>query len=168
MSAFTNTLTTGILGNSIVLLGNSVGTNQKTDIDTNESAALFTLNIPANALGPNSTLLILSRWSFTDSTATWSLRTRFGGAVPDNLSITGNATLIRWFNMTNQNSLSLQNNNPNNAASVGTFSASVLQTSNIDFSTAQQLTITAQAASAGTGSKIATLVDVKVVHLYGA
>jgi len=156
------------LASSGYMMGYTTGPQQKTDADANESAALYTLNIPANTLGPNSVLIVLHRWSFTDTTATWNLRTRFGGTVPDNLSITGNATLIRSFEIANRNSLSLQDNNPNNAASFGTFSASVMQTSNVDFSTAQQLTITAQASAAGTGSKIAKLVNARVIHYYGA
>lgn len=152
-------------GNS--MLGYSIGLQTKTDIDALESGALFTLDIPANTLGPNSVLLIVTHWTLS-TTATWNLRARFGGAVLDNVNITGNASLVRWFEMTNVNSRSLQETTPISSSSVGTFSAAALGAAAVDFASAQQLTITAQAVAAGTGSLSAILKKVRVQHFYGA
>lgn len=149
------------------MLGYSTGFQTKTDADALESAALFTLDIPANTLGPNSVLLIVTHWTLSTA-ATWNLRLRFGGAVLDNVNITGNASLVRWFEMTNVNSRSLQETTPISSSSVGTFSAAALGVAGVDFGSATQLTITSQAVAAGSGSLSSTLKKVRVQHFYGA
>ncbi|HEY8879208.1 MAG TPA: hypothetical protein VIN03_16690 [Roseateles sp.] len=152
----------------VVTLGLAQGTAQsKNDADANESNSLYTLNIPANTLGASSELQILSTWSLPTGVSV-RLRVRFGGVVLDDLTITGNTTLVRIFPMTNRNSQSGQVSNPANAASVNTFSASAVTTSTVDFGTAQQLTVTAQFPVAGSGSNVATLQRIRIVHFYGA
>lgn len=158
---------TEVSGSGSSMLGYSTGPQQKTDADTLESGALFTLDIPAMTLGPNSVLLVVTHWTLPP-TATFNLRARFGGAVLDNVGITGNQSWIRWFEITNRNSRSLQDLTPLSSSSVGTFSATAFGTSAVDFATAQQLTITAQAAATVTGSLIAKLVKARVMHMYGA
>lgn len=145
------------------LIAYSTGPAQKDDSNATESLALFTFNTTPTTFKRNSRIAVRTRWSLP-SGVTVRLRLRCGGAVLDDLTITGNTTLVRDFRITNRNSLSIQDCNPFNAASIGQFSASALTTSAVDLETAQQFTITAQFSAAGSGSNIAKLVDVEFYH----
>lgn len=61
------------------LIGKQHTAQSKSDLDALESAALFTLDIPANTLGPNSSLRVRTLWTTPTSGATKRLRGRFGG-----------------------------------------------------------------------------------------
>lgn len=150
------------------LLGKQHTAQSKSDLDALESAALFTLDIPANTLGPNSILRVRSLWTTPNSGATKRLRGRFGGTVLWNLDLTTHVSYPLEFILCNRNSLASQIAQANNLSWAVALASSVVQTFTVDFATAQQLTITAQWPVAGAGSNNITLESVFVEHLHGA
>lgn len=150
------------------LLGKQHTAQSKSDLDALESAALFTLDIPANTLGPNSILRVRSLWTTPSSGATKRLRGRFGGTVLWNLDLTTHVSYPLEFILCNRNSLASQIAQANNLSWAAALASSAVQTFTVNFATAQQLTITAQWPVAGAGSNNITLESVMVEHLYGA
>jgi hypothetical protein len=140
----------------------------KSDLDANESGALFTLDIPANTLGPNSVLRIRTLWTVPSSAATKRLRGRFGGIVLWNMDLSTHVSYPLEFILSNRNSRSSQIAQGNNLSWAVALGSSPVQTFSIDFATAQQLTITAQWPVAGTGANNITLESAFVEHIYGA
>lgn len=140
------------------------------DATATESSALFSYTIPANTLGPNSTVIARVKYSFTDpaTAATKRLRGRFGGTVLWNLDITTSVALIQQFEFSNRNSLASQIASPNSTTSIGTFGSTNFQESfTVDFATDQTFTITAQWPVAGAGTAFITLESVILYHAYG-
>lgn len=152
----------------VEVLGMQHTQRTKDDLDALESDSMFTLNILANRLGPNSALRILTLWTVTNGASTKLVRGRFGGTVLWQLDLTTVNALQFEFILRNRNSRSAQVGNPQNVASFSTYGSNNPQTFSIDFATAQQLTITGQHPVAGVGSNIITLDSVMVEHLYGA
>jgi hypothetical protein len=150
------------------LLGKQHTAQSKSDLDALESAALYTLDIPANTLGPNSILRVRSLWTVPSSGATKRLRGRFGGTVLWNLDLTTHVSYPLEFILSNRNSRASQIAQANNLSWAAALGSSAVQTFTVDFATAQQLTITAQWPVAGAGSNNITLESVFVEHLYGA
>ena len=66
---------------TVSVLGQQNIAVSKSDADANESAALYSLLIPAGTLGANSMLRIRVLWTVPNSAATKRLRGRFGGTV---------------------------------------------------------------------------------------
>lgn len=157
----------GAIASSFVL-GKQHVAQTKSDADAAESAALFTLDIPANTLGANSSLRIRALFSCPSSGATKRLRGRFGGTVLWNLDLTTHVSYQLEFVLSNRNSLAAQIAQANNLSWAVALASSVVQTFTVDFATAQQFTITAQWPVAGAGSNNITLESVIVEHLYGA
>lgn len=155
-------------GNLVRVLGQQHTAQNKSDADANESAALFTLDIPANTLGPNSTLRVRTLWTVPSSAATKRLRGRFGGVVLWNLDLSTHLSYALEFVFSNRNSVSSQIAQGNNLSWAVALASTAVQTFSVDFSTAQQLTITAQWPVAGSGSNNITLESVLVQHSYGA
>lgn len=149
------------------VLGMQHTAQSKGDGDAIESAALYTLDIPANTLGPNSVLRVRSLWTTPSSGATKRLRGRFGGTVLWNLDLTTHVSYPLEFILANRNSLASQIAQANNLSWAVALASSAVQTFTVDFATAQQLTITAQWPVAGAGSNNITLESVMVEHLYG-
>lgn len=150
------------------LIGKQHTAQSKSDLDALESAALFTLDIPANTLGPNSSLRVRTLWTTPTSAATKRLRGRFGGTVLWNLDLTTHVSYPLEFILSNRNSLASQVAQANNLSWAVALASSAVQTFTVDFATAQQFTITAQWPVAGAGSNNITLESVMVEHLYGA
>lgn len=140
----------------------------KSDADANESAALYSLLIPAGTLGANSSLRIRSLWTVPNSAASKRLRGRFGGTVLWNFDLTTNQSLSYEFVLTNRNSLASQIAQPNSSTSLGVVSSVANQSFTVDFQTDQTFTMTAQWPVAGAGSNNITLEMAIVEHLYGA
>lgn len=149
------------------VLGMQHTAQSKSDGDALESAALYTLDIPANTLGPNSVLRVRSLWTTPSSGATKRLRGRFGGTVLWNLDLTTHVSYPLEFILANRNSLASQIAQANNLSWAVALGSSAVQTFTVDFATAQQFTITAQWPVAGAGSNNITLESVMVEHLYG-
>lgn len=150
------------------VLGMQHTAQSKSDGDALESAALYTLDIPANTLGPNSVLRVRSLWTTPSSGATKRLRGRFGGTVLWNLDLTTHVSYPLEFILANRNSRASQIAQANNLSWAVALASSAVQTFTVDFATAQQFTITAQWPVAGAGSNNITLESVMVEHLYGA
>lgn len=149
------------------LLGMQHTAQSKSDGDAIESAALYTLDIPANTLGPNSVLRVRSLWTVPTGGAAKRLRGRFGGTVLWNLDLTTHVSYPLEFILVNRNSLASQIAQANNLSWAVALASSAVQTFTVDFATAQQFTITAQWPVAGAGSNNITLESVMVEHLYG-
>lgn len=150
-----------------VILGQQNLPQSKSDANASESASLFTLDIPANTLGPNSSLEIMTLWSVPNSAATKRLRGRFGGVVLWNLDLTTHLTLQLPFFIRNRNSLSSQVFQANSTTVFGPIGSVGVQTSTIDFGSAQQFTVTAQWPVAGAGANNIVLESAIVKHNYG-
>lgn len=140
----------------------------KSDADANESAALYSLLIPAGTLGANSMLRVRCLWTVPNSAAAKRLRGRFGGTVLWNFDLTTNLSLSFEFVLANRNSLSSQIAQPNSSTSLGVVSSVGNQTFTVDFQTDQTFTMTAQWPVAGAGSNNITLEYAIVEHLFGA
>ena len=149
------------------VLGMQHTAQSKSDLDSVESAALYTLDIPANTLGPNSVLRVRSLWTVPTGAAAKRLRGRFGGVVLWNLDLTTHVSYPLEFVLSNRNSLASQIAQANNLSWAAALASSAVQTFTVDFATAQQFTITAQWPVAGAGSNNITLESVMVEHLYG-
>ena len=141
---------------------------QSARLDAVESAALYTLDIPANTLGPNSVLRVRSLWTVPSGAAAKRLRGRFGGTVLWNLDLTTHVSYPLEFILANRNSRASQIAQANNLSWAAALASSAVQTFTVNFATAQQFTITAQWLVAGAGSNNITLESVMVEHLYGA
>lgn len=152
----------------IILLGQQHVAASKSDLDANESASLYTLELPGSTLGPNSALRITQLWTVPTGAATKRLRGRFGGVVLWNIDLSTHVTYHYMFILRNRNSRASQVAQPNNTAPWGTFASNAVQTFSVDFAAAQTLTITAQWPVAGAGSNNITLESVTVEHLPGA
>lgn len=150
------------------LLGKQHTAQSKSDLDALESAALFTLDIPANTLGPSSILRIRSLWTVPTSAAAKRLRGRFGGTVLWNMDLSTHVSYPHEFILANRNSLASQIATGNNLSWAVALASTPVQTFTVDFATAQQFTITAQWPVAGAGSNNITLESVMVEHLYGS
>lgn len=150
------------------LLGKQHTAQSKSDLDALESAALFTLDIPANTLGPNSILRVRSLWTVPTSATTKRIRGRFGGTVLWNMDLSTHVSYPHEFILANRNSLASQIATGNNLSWAVALASTPVQTFTVDFATAQQFTITAQWPVAGAGSNNITLESVMVEHLYGA
>ena len=153
---------------TVAVLGQQHLPVSKSDLDANESAALYTLTIPGGTLGPNSTLAITTLWTVPSSAATKRLRHRFGGNVLLNVDLATSVAFQYKYIIRNRNSLSSQIAQPNNTLPYSTFGASAVQTFAVDFSASQDLTITAQWPVAGAGANNITLESAIVEHLFGA
>lgn len=139
------------------ILGQQTVAQSKSDADTAESAALFTLVIPGRTLDVNGSLLIEPLYKVTNDADTKRLRGRFGGTVLWNFDLTTHQVLPWRFLLTNRNSLSSQVAGPNSSTCWGTVSSVSSQTFNIDFATDQVLTLTAQWPSAAASGRNITL-----------
>lgn len=153
---------------TVSVLGQQNIAVSKSDADANESAALYSLLIPAGTLGANSMLRIRVLWTVPNSAATKRLRGRFGGTVLWNYDLTTNLSLPYEFIIANRNSLSAQISPPNSSTCFGVISSVGNQTFSVDFSTDQTFTVTAQWPVAGAGANNITLEQIAVEHLFGA
>ena len=156
-----------VVGTPVVIWQNHTA-QSKSDADAAESAALYTLDLPANTLGPNSTLRITTLWTVPNSAATKRLRGRFGGNVLWNLDLTTHLTFQMIYLIRNRNSRASQIAQANSTTVYGPIGSVGVQAFTLDFSTAQQLTVTAQWPVAGAGANNITLESTIVEHLYGA
>lgn len=139
------------------------------DATTGESdPALYSLEIPAYSIGPNSTMEVDALITVPSSATTKTIRVRFGGTVLANVNLSTHVAYRFNLQLANRNSLSAQIISPNNTTSFSTFASSAVQTSTVDFSTDQTLTITGQWGTSGAGSNNITLNSVIVKHWYGA
>lgn len=128
---------------------------------TTEST-LFTLNLPANALGEDDGLLIDLLWSCTNSAAAKRIRARFGGAVLFNVDLTTHLVFRQSVKLRNRNSRAAQVSQANSTTNFGPIGSVGAQNFTVDFSAAQALTITGQFPVTGSGSNTLTLEEVTI------
>lgn len=145
----------------ILILGQKHTPASKTDADAGESAALYTLDLPAGALGPDDTLRILTRWTVPNSATGKTVRMRFGSTTVHAPSLTSMASQVLQTILSNRGALNSQIGQVTGSNAYGN-SSGVLGTFAIDFAAAQTFTITAQWGAAGTGSNSITLESVIV------
>lgn len=150
----------------VSLLGYQHTPVSKSDADATESAALFSLLIPAYTLGANSTLRITYMTTVPTGAAAKRMRLRFGGVVLFNNDLTTHVSYQGHLMIRNRNSMAAQIVNPNNLTPFGAFASSAVQTFTVDFTTDQTLSFTAQWPVAGAGSNVITLETITVEHLY--
>lgn len=128
---------------------------------TTEST-LFTLNLPANALGEDDGLLIDIIWSCSNSPEAKRIRSRFGGSVLFNVDLTTHLVFRQQMKLRNRNSRSAQVAQGNSTTIFGPIGSVDVQTFTVDFSAAQALTLTGQFPVAGTGTNDLTLEEVTI------
>lgn len=150
------------------ILGQQTIAQSKSDADGDESAALFTLVIPARTLDVNGSLLIEPLYKVTNDSDTKRVRGRFGGTVLWNFDLTTHQVLPWRFLMSNRNSLSSQVAGPNSSTCWGPVSSVASQTFSVDFSTDQVLTLTAQWPSATPSGRNITLERCIVWYMPGS
>lgn len=128
---------------------------------TTEST-LFTLNLPANALGEDDGLLIDLLWSCTNSAAAKRIRARFGGTVLFNVDLTTHLVFRQSVKLRNRNSRAAQVSQANSTTNFGPIGSVGAQNFTVDFGVAQALTITGQFPVTGSGSNTLTLEEVTI------
>lgn len=128
---------------------------------TTEST-LYTLNLPANALGEDDGLLLDLVWSCSNSAAAKRIRARFGGSVLFNLDLTTHLVYRQSIKLRNRNSRAAQVAQGNSTTIFGPIGSVDVQTFTVDFSAAQTLTLTGQFPVAGTGTNDLTLEEVTI------
>lgn len=128
---------------------------------TTEST-LFTLNLPANALGEDDGLLIDLLWSCTNSAAAKRIRARFGGTVLFNVDLTTHLVFRQSVKLRNRNSRAAQVSQANSTTNFGPIGSVGAQNFTVDFSVAQALTITGQFPVTGSSTNTLTLEEVTI------
>lgn len=125
-------------------------------------STLYTLNIPANALGEDDGLLLDIIWSCSNSSAAKRIRSRFGGTVLFNVDLTTHLVYRQSIKLRNRNSRAAQVSQGNSTTNFGPIGSVDVQAFTVDFSAAQALTITGQFPVAGTGTNDLTLEEVTI------
>ncbi len=151
--------------NPVEVLGRQHTGATKTDADTAE-ATLYSLAIPADALGPNDLLRVTAVWSYPNSATSKTMRIRVGGTLVFSGSATTTASLSAQAQVANRDALNAQVGKPTALSSFGTNAAAPF-TGTLDFAQAQPVTVTAQWGTAGTGSNGIILQSVLVELLRG-
>lgn len=131
---------------------------------TTEST-LYTLNLPANALGDDDGLQLDIIWSCSNSAAAKRIRSRFGGTVLFNVDLTTHLVYRQSVKLRNRNSKAAQVSQGNSTTNFGPIGSVDVQSFTVDFSAAQALTITGQFPVAGTGTNDLTLEEVTIVGI---
>ena len=149
----------------VTVLGAQHTAVAKTDADTAE-ATLYTLTIPGGTMGPNDTLRITALWSYPNSSTTKSLKIKVGGSTIFSSSATTTASLAAQAQLSNRGAVNSQIGKPIGQSSFGTNTSSPV-TLTKDFAAAQDVTVTAQWGTAGTGSNSIVLESVLVELLRG-
>lgn len=155
----------GIVEPPLAVLGRQHGGAAKNDADTSETA-LFTLPIAGLTLGPDDMLRITAVWSYPSSAAVKSLRIRVGGTLIFSNSTTTTASLSAQAQIANRGSRDSQIGKAIGSSAFGTSGSAPLVAA-IDFAQAQDVTITAQWVSAGSGDNVITLESALVELLRG-
>lgn len=130
-------------------------------------AALATITVPANAMGPNGTLRITAFWTYTNGADDKILRIRFSGAagtIYHTTTATTTASQTVQVSICNINATNSQKSGSPNSVSFGT-SANQSVTSAVDTTAATTIVITGQKE---TGTDTLTLERYLVEVLYGA
>lgn len=124
--------------------------------DTNENT-LFTMTIPGGVMGANGVLSLTTRWDYTNSANTKTMRARLGGTTLGSNNPTTSSHMPGLWTICNRNSESAQVGTNGTGGAVLVSSTSY---GTVDTSTDQSLTITAQKA---TGTETITLLGVSVI-----
>lgn len=124
--------------------------------DTNENT-LFTATIPGGVMGANGVIVVRSKWDYTNSANSKTIRVRLGGSQLGGFVATTSASFGLYTDICNRNSESAQvgaNSSGFGGATGNTW------TSTIDTSADTTLTLTAQKA---TGTETITMLGVSVI-----
>ncbi len=111
--------------------------------DTNENT-LYTVAIPGGAMGPNGSIRVGTVWTCTNNANAKTLKVKHGGNIILNTLAASGAGAIQHVKTSNRNS-------PNSqvCSSVGSGTTSTVSTYALDTTQTQNVTITAQKATAG-------------------
>ena len=136
--------------------------------DTAENT-LATITIPANALGANGSIAIITSWTFTNSANLKTLRARFSGGAGSiymSFAITTQATTQAQFIISNRNSASSQVGGTTGGNATGGWGVSTgaIVTSAIDTTAQTTIVITGQKAL---GTETITLERYIAILSYG-
>lgn len=115
---------------------------------TNETT-LATIAIPAGAMGVSGALRVITVWSYTNSANNKTFRARLGGSTFATAVVTTTASSSSLWEVWNRNAANSQVSNGSGAGAGLGASGNATVTLAVDTSVAQNLTITAQLASAG-------------------
>jgi len=124
--------------------------------DTNENT-LYTMTIPGGVMGANGVIVVRSKWDYTNSANSKTIRVRLGGSQLGGFVATTSASFGLYTDICNRNSESAQvgaNSSGFGGATGNTW------TSTIDTSADTTLTLTAQKA---TGTETITMLGVSVL-----
>lgn len=132
---------------------------------TTVETTLFSCNIVAGALGPNSTLRVTNKWSYTNNATNKTLKLMFGGVAVKTLIVTTTATQVEQITGNNRNSYAEQLWTFSGTGASNSFASSVQSflTSTIDTQQTQTLLLTGQTASALSSITLES-VDVEILN----
>lgn len=126
---------------------------------------LYTLNLPAGALGEDDGLMLDIIWSCSNSAAAKRIRSRFGGSVLFNVDLNTHLVYRQSIKLRNRNSRASQVSQGNSVTNFGPIGSVDVQAFTVDFAAAQALTITGQFPVAGTGANDLTLEEVTITAI---
>jgi hypothetical protein len=134
--------------------------------DTVENT-LATISIPANSLGANGFLRIISLWSYTANTNTKTVRVKFGGTTFSSIvHAAGTATTSQFLTLIqNRNATNSQVGAGSTTTGIQTSAVPAVVTSAIDTTAAVDLVFTAQCVTAGTDSIVLERYTVEVCYV---
>lgn len=130
---------------------------------TTSETTLGTCNIPANSMGPNSQIEIISLWSNTNSANNKTMKAKLGGSTLAPAVPTTTASLQSYVRVANRNATNSEVSNPSASLSGFSTSTSTVTTISIDTTAATTVSFTGQLA---TSSETTTLESylVRITH----
>lgn len=129
---------------------------------------LATITVPANSMGPNGSLSIVSTWSCTTSANNKIFKLRFGGiggTQYGNVTVTANQSAKDQRDIFNRNAANSQIGGPSGATGGWGGSSAVAVTSALDTTADQTLVLTGTLTNTG---ETITLEAYRVMISYGA
>lgn len=109
---------------------------------------LATITVPANIMGANGVLRIVTAWTYTNSVNNKTLRVKWGGTAWHTYTVTTTAVFLDLLLIANQNATNSQFSSGQNASAYGA-STNANTTASVDTTAATTITITGQKASSG-------------------
>jgi hypothetical protein len=121
--------------------------------NTTENTQL-TISVPANSMGPNGFLRIITHWSYTANTNSKTVRVKFGGTTFSSIvHAAGTATTSQFLTLIqNRNATNSQVGAGSTTTGIQTSAVPAIVTASIDTTAAVDLVFTAQCVTSGTDS----------------
>ncbi|MDE2439850.1 MAG: hypothetical protein KGP14_02405, partial [Betaproteobacteria bacterium] len=128
---------------------------------------LVTVSVPGNILGPNGFIEVWTMWTTTGNTNTKTMKVKYSTAVLNTLThnTAVQTTAAPVGRMQNRNATNSQISTVNQTVGVTGFVGGSFNTSAIDTTAAQNITLTAQCVTSGTDTITLEAYVVKAVYM---